>query len=139
MARADLPVSRPFRTALLALALGAFPATAQVSVQDGAWAVYGGGPGHLRYSPLTQIHAGNVQGLSAAWQVPLADDSDRTEVRSQTTPLYVHGRLFATAGYRRNVVALDPATGELLWRWGMDEGVRLEEAPRVSSGRGVAC
>jgi quinoprotein glucose dehydrogenase len=48
------------------------------------------------------------------------------------------GVLYATAGLRRAVVALEPTSGELLWSWRMDEGARTGSAPRRNSGRGVA-
>jgi len=50
----------------------------------------------------------------------------------------VNGVLYATAGTRRSVVALDPASGELLWTHGEHEGERGAAAPRQLSGRGVA-
>ena len=56
----------------------------------------------------------------------------------QVTPLMVNGVMYAQAGMRRAVVAIDPDTGEQLWMWRMDEGKRGEGAPRQGSGRGVA-
>ena len=50
----------------------------------------------------------------------------------------VDGVLYATAGSRRDVVALDGATGELLWVYRLDEGQRGANAIRRMSGRGVA-
>src|SRR6266705_1743135 len=50
----------------------------------------------------------------------------------------VNGVLYSQAGARRSVVAIDPATGEQLWMWRMDEGKRGEVAVRQGSGRGVA-
>ncbi len=50
----------------------------------------------------------------------------------------VGGVLYTTAGMRRAVVALNAATGELLWMHAEDEGVRGENAPRTGAGRGVA-
>jgi quinoprotein glucose dehydrogenase len=46
--------------------------------------------------------------------------------------------LFSTAGTRRAVVALDAATGELLWMHSEQEGARGQAAPRQLSGRGLA-
>ncbi len=43
-----------------------------------------------------------------------------------------------TAGTRRAVVALDAATGELLWMHGEKEGARGAASPRQLSGRGLA-
>ena len=50
----------------------------------------------------------------------------------------VGGVLYATAGSRRAVVALDAATGEMLWMHSEHEGTRGESAPRKLSGRGLA-
>jgi quinoprotein glucose dehydrogenase len=50
----------------------------------------------------------------------------------------VHGVIFTTAGSRRAVVALDAATGEMLWMHSEQEGARAEAAPRQLSGHGVA-
>ena len=50
----------------------------------------------------------------------------------------VGGVLYTTAGTRRAVVALDAATGEMLWMHSEDEGKRGEAAPRQLSGRGLA-
>ena len=49
-----------------------------------------------------------------------------------------NGVLYSTAGTRRSVVALDAATGELLWVHGENEGPRGTSAPRILSGRGLA-
>src|SRR6202453_5286796 len=50
----------------------------------------------------------------------------------------VHGVLYTTAGSRRAVIALDAATGELLWTHSENEGERGNVAPRKLSGRGLA-
>src|ERR1700678_3703559 len=49
-----------------------------------------------------------------------------------------NGVIYSTAGTRRAVVALDAATGELLWVHGEHEGARGTAAPRQLSGRGLA-
>src|SRR5450759_1377752 len=50
----------------------------------------------------------------------------------------VDGVVYATAGSRRAAIALDAATGELLWVHGEHEGARGAAAPRQLSGRGLA-
>src|SRR2546428_4237941 len=50
----------------------------------------------------------------------------------------VRGVLYSTGGSRRAVVALDAATGELLWTHREDEGMRGTYAPRQLSGHGLA-
>jgi quinoprotein glucose dehydrogenase len=49
----------------------------------------------------------------------------------------VDGVLYTTGGSRRAVTALDAATGEQLWVYGLNEGQRGAEAPRQLSGRGL--
>src|SRR5690606_17837539 len=55
-----------------------------------------------------------------------------------TTPLYVNGILYATAGTRRAVVALDPRSGEMLWMHREVEGVRGDAGARGGAGRGLS-
>ena len=49
-----------------------------------------------------------------------------------------NGMIYVTAGSRRDVVALDAETGEMLWLYSSNEGARGEAAPRKLSGRGLA-
>jgi quinoprotein glucose dehydrogenase len=114
-------------------------AAAQSGVMNGEWRVYGGDPGHTRYSSLDQIDASNAADLEIAWRFNARNFGPNPYAQSQTTPLYVDGVLYATLGRNRSVAAIDPGTGELLWMWRNPEGDdRLEDAPRVNSGRGVA-
>ena len=127
--------------AALTIAALALPAqgAAQNGVSDGEWRVYGGDAGHTRYSSLDQIDASNAADLEIAWRFTARNFGPNPFAQSQTTPLYVNGTLYATMGQTRNVVAIDPATGELLWMWRNPEGDdRLEDAPRGNSGRGVS-
>lgn len=111
---------------------------AQQGTADGEWRVYGGDAGHTRYAPLDQIDRDNVADLEIAWRWSAQNFGTNPLVRSQTTPLMIDGVLYATAGTRRAVVAIDAGTGETLWMWTMDEGERLDDAPRPNPGRGVA-
>lgn len=124
--------------ALLLVAL-TLPATARAQRGTASeWRVYGGDPGHTRYSSLDQIDASNAGTLEVAWRWSARDQGPNPTAGSQTTPIYVNGVLYATAGSHRNVVAIDPATGQTVWTYRMDEGARIEAAPRVNSGRGVS-
>ncbi len=118
--------------------LAATGTSAQSGTLDGTWPVYGGDPGHTRYAPLDQIDARNVGELEIAWRWSAAGFGENPLTRSATTPLMVDGVLYATAGVERSVVAIDAGTGETRWQWGLDEGRRLELAPRANPGRGVA-
>ncbi|HEX4272260.1 MAG TPA: PQQ-binding-like beta-propeller repeat protein, partial [Rhizomicrobium sp.] len=50
-------------------------------------------------------------------------------------PLVVKGRLYTTAGFRRDAVCLDAGTGELIWMHRYDEGHRI--GSRGGTGLGV--
>lgn len=56
----------------------------------------------------------------------------------RTTPLYANGRLFTVATTHRYAYAIDPTTGNTLWSWKLDEGIRWQKAPRQFAGRGPA-
>ncbi len=137
------------RTALLALAIavagcgppagpgGPRPVDAQRLLAAGAepesWLSHGRDPGEQRYSPLDQIHAGNVGELGLAWSFDLA-----TEHGVEATPLANDGVLYLTGPWSV-VYALDAATGALLWRF--DPEVPRAHARATCCGivnRGVA-
>jgi quinoprotein glucose dehydrogenase len=113
-------------------------ASAQSGAKNGDWTTYGGDLGNTHYSALDQINAGNFSQLEVAWRFKTDSLGPRPEYQYEGTPLMVHGLLFATAGSRRAVVALDAATGELLWVHSENEGARGAAAPRQLSGRGLA-
>ena len=108
------------------------------STATGEWRAYGGDLANTRYSPLDQITAANFNQLEVAWRFKTDNLGPRLEFKLESTPLMVNGRLFSTGGTRRAVVALDAATGELLWMHSQHEGARGQAAPRQLSGRGLS-
>jgi quinoprotein glucose dehydrogenase len=104
----------------------------------GEWQTYGGDLRSTRYSPLDQITAANFSDLEVAWRFKTDALGPRPEFNFQATPLMVDGVLYMTAGTRRAAVALDAATGEMLWMHSENEGPRGAAAPRQLSGRGLA-
>jgi quinoprotein glucose dehydrogenase len=104
--------------------------------KPGEWRYWGADAWSTRYSAVDQVNATNFDSLQVAWQWRSPDGEPGEYYR--TTPLYANGRLLAVAELRRNAYALDPATGQVLWRWGMDEGIRWQKAPRQFAGRGPA-
>lgn len=132
-----MPKSR-FALLLGCFALVAWPAGAQSGTKNGEWHNYGGDLGSTRYAPLDQINAANFSKLQIAWRFKTDSLGARPEFKFESTPLMVHGVIYTTAGSRRDVVALDAATGELLWVHREDEGARGSNAPRQLSGHGVA-
>ncbi|HEY6341251.1 MAG TPA: PQQ-binding-like beta-propeller repeat protein [Bryobacteraceae bacterium] len=105
---------------------------------NGNWSSYGGDTANTRYSPLNQIDSSNFSKLEVAWTFSTANLGPAPETNLESTPLVIDGVLYSTAGERRDVIALNAATGELLWNHREDEGKRAEVSPRRLSGRGLA-
>lgn len=113
-------------------------AVTQQGAAAGEWRFWGGDAGSTRYAPLDQITRDNVGKMEIAWRWRAANFGPAPETYYRATPLYADGILYTVAGERRDVAAIDPATGETLWTWRLDEGLRWEKAPRRFSGRGLA-
>ena len=112
--------------------------SAQYRAKDTEWPSYAADLAGTRYRPLEQINASNFNDLEIAWRIKTDNFGNRPEYKLEGTPLMVNDVLYATAGSRRAVIALDAATGELLWIHGEHEGARGGAAPRQLSGRGLA-
>jgi quinoprotein glucose dehydrogenase len=121
-----------------ALILATLPIAGQSGARNGEWTTYGADLGNTRYSPLDQINADNFSKLEVAWRFKTDSLGPRPEYQFESTPLMVKGVVYSTAGTRRAVVALDAATGELIWMHSEREGARGEAAPRQLSGRGLS-
>src|SRR5256885_14111821 len=122
-----------FGALLAALALTASTAITQHGAKDGEWRSYAGDNGSTRYAPHDQITRANAKDLQVAWSWKFDNFGGGT---SETTPLMANGVLYFTVGPRRNVIAVNPGTGETLWTWRIDEGERFDKAPR-KVGRGI--
>ena len=78
------------------------------------WQVYGGNPEGTRYSPLKQINRSNVGRLKVAWTYDVSGGGGRGGL--QTNPIVVNGVVYGnTPGGK--VIALDGASGKLVWSW----------------------
>jgi len=89
--------------------------------EPGNWLTYSRDYSGQRYSPLDQIHTGNVGKLRIAW-IHQVDELDAFE----TSPIVVDGILYITEP--PNIVsALDAATGRTLWSYqkGIPTDLRL--------------
>ncbi|HRP04181.1 MAG TPA: PQQ-binding-like beta-propeller repeat protein [Opitutaceae bacterium] len=90
------------------------------------WTRSQGDMGSRRYSALKQITQDNVAQLAPAWTYHSRDGARNI----QATPIIVDGVLYGpTAG--RNIVALNAATGQELWRFKIERvnRPRLEDEP----------
>src|ERR1700721_4081046 len=80
------------------------------------WSMIGGGPGNSHYSSLKQINRSNVAKLRVAWNFNTGEPGGL-----ETTPIVVDGVLY-TLTPSQEVIALDAATGRLLWKF--DSGTK---------------
>ena len=89
------------------------------------WPVWNGDANGDHYSPLGQINRRNVAGLRVAWQFDTGEEGGL-----ETNPLVIGGVVYANTPSRK-VIALEAASGKLLWKF--DAGI-----PGVGPVRGAA-
>jgi glucose dehydrogenase len=106
--------------------------------ENGEWRYLGGDAGHTRSSPLDQINRSNFADLEQAWIWRGDNFGSNLDFFSRSTPIYVDGILYTVATPRRQVVAIDPETGENLWTFREPETIRHQRSPRQAYGKGVA-
>ncbi len=94
-----------------------------VATQQQDWRSYGGHATADHYSGLSQINQGNVGHLKLAWRF----DTGEAGGGMQTNPLVI-GRLLYAYTSSQKVIALDAATGRLLWKF--DSGVNGQQPAR---------
>jgi glucose dehydrogenase len=87
------------------------------------WSVYNGGPGGRHFSALDQINRENVAKLQLAWQYDSGDQYKDSEM--ECNPIIIGRTLYATTPKLR-VIALDAATGKLLWSFNPLEGREIK-------------
>jgi alcohol dehydrogenase (cytochrome c) len=76
------------------------------------WPSYGGTPLAWRYSALDQVNAGNVKSLVPVWVFQTGDYADGLEA----TPIVIDGVMYVSTASSW-VVALDAASGKLIWEY----------------------
>lgn len=125
---------------LLALAACSPPGPPVAPAPDVGWAHYGGDAGGQRFSPAAQITPANVRGLKVAWTYSTGELAAHPEAIEraafQATPILAGGRLHLCTPF--NVaIALDPTSGQELWRFDARIDDRLHY-PNSYNCRGVA-
>lgn len=92
------------------------------AIEASEWPYYRGDLAGTGFSGLTQINAQNVGRLEVAWRHSLRDDAatDSRNPNSQATPIVVAGTMFLPTV--NSIIALDPATGALLWEHEVESG-----------------
>ncbi len=109
---------------------------------DGDWPSYGRDPGGMRFSPLNQIHRGNVNQLQVAWTYRMGEVERPHHLAPKTlvaawecTPLAVKGVLYLSTPSSR-VIALEAETGTEIWQF--DPEQVTPEKPFYVQHRGVS-
>ncbi|MEP5763255.1 MAG: pyrroloquinoline quinone-dependent dehydrogenase [Halieaceae bacterium] len=101
------------------------------------WGHYGGGQHGRQYSGARQIQASNVGQLQEAWRFRTGElgQGSQDSFAFQANPILAQGKLYLTTG-SAIVFALDPTTGEQIWRFdaNIDRGVHHAEI----ANRGVS-
>lgn len=108
------------------------PPPADNTTANGEWLTWGGDASFTRYAPLSQINADTIDEVGIAWRWSAPPWETRPDTNLKATPLYVDGVLYAPAGVNQ-VVALDPATGEEIWRYTPDPLVIPGRSEAISS------
>ena len=100
----------------------AFIASSVQAADYKKWESYGGSPDQIRYSKLKRINRANVDQLVEVWRYDTGEAGDL-----QTQPIVVDGLLYAYTPTHKTI-ALDAATGELVWSF--DAGIEGKGANR---------
>jgi quinoprotein glucose dehydrogenase len=95
------------------------------------WRVYNGSSASIKYSALNQINRHNVHKLKLAWSFETGDAFPGSEM--QCNPIVIDDVLYATTPTLR-VIALEAATGKLIWSFDPNQGKPVKQKMR---NRGV--
>jgi quinoprotein glucose dehydrogenase len=132
MIRKDAVLKRLRSSALIGLVMSISGGlVAQDTVE---WTTLGNDFAHTRYSPASEITIDNFEDLEVAWEW---SGASLGAVSGRSTPSYINGTLYTVAGPRRNVVAIDPKTGETIWSYRLPNTPRWEYSMRADYGKGV--
>ena len=102
---------------LIAMAIAAVQSANSQEQDLREWNHYGGGQHGMQYSALDQITKANVAELEEIWRYRTGElgEGHREPFAFEANPILVEGKLYLPTG-SGIVMALDPATGEELWR-----------------------
>ncbi|NIA27953.1 MAG: PQQ-binding-like beta-propeller repeat protein [Desulfobulbaceae bacterium] len=108
----------------------AFRHDGELPLPGAGWPSYGNDAGGHRYSSADQIDTDNVDGLELAWLYSTGDLVNKPvaihESIAEATPILVDDALVFCTPFNE-VIALNPASGEELWRF--DANINLAQHP----------
>jgi len=102
------------QVSILAVVLFGACQSPEIDIDYTDWSHYGGSEDGARYSSLSEITTENVHKLEVAWRYATGDATERSQIQCQ--PVVANGLLYATTP-ALNVFALNPSTGEEVWRF----------------------
>lgn len=85
------------------------------------WSVYRGDAANTAYSALDQINKKNVQRLGVAWTYHTGDAEAGNHSTIQCNPIVVNDIMYVTSP-RLKLIALDPVSGEEIWKFDPFDG-----------------
>ncbi len=116
-------------------------AQSPVPAKPGDWPAYGYDQNGRRFSPLTQINtdeccracaASGAYGLATGPADP--NPTNRLATTSEAVPIVVNGVLYSPT-VQHAIVALEPETGEELWKFDLGQGQRHAAWRDLLAGR----
>jgi quinoprotein glucose dehydrogenase len=114
-----------------------------VSAQDRDWQHYGADHGSSKYTPLEQIHAGNVAELKISWIWDSPDNEifrtrdDASAGEYKSTPVMINGVLYVSTSLGQ-VAAIDAVSGQQIWVFDTGSWERGRHPNFNNNHRGVA-
>lgn len=111
-----MPIAKTnkFQVFLALLTLAILASCAEDRPSYTGWTAYGGSKERLQYSSLSDIDTTNVHKLEVAW-VYHANDAD-SNTSMKVNPIVID-RIMYVLSPKLKLTALDPTTGELLWKF----------------------
>lgn len=94
----------------------AFTPAQLTALPTAGWVTNGGNVYNQRYSPLTQLNAGNVGELKAVWRASLSGSGLGRQSSGQAQMLAYEGVLYVVTG-EDDVFAINVDSGQVLWSY----------------------
>ena len=88
----------------------------QLQAHTNDWRAFGADNASTQYSPLKQIHQGNVRHLKVAWEYKSEPLNKKLRSQIQCNPLVIDGVLYGSSP-NLIIFAVDAATGEEKWQF----------------------
>jgi len=114
-----------------------FSAERLVAPPTDSWPTNGGNLYNQRYSPLSEIDAGNVAQLKGVWRTRLRGSGAAPQYSGEAQPVVQDGVAYISTG-ANDVFALSIDSGEILWQYTANLPAELPSVCCGWNNRGVA-